>query len=626
MKLYHPLPAAFLDLLANEENIILLETSKPDDASCTSYLFVEPEVLPQVYDTPGMSNLLSEINELSQHCYVAGFVSYEAGYFLEEKLDHLREPCEFPLAWFGAFKTAISFNHLTGRVTVPEGFAYPSSANELNQPFGIENMQLNTESAIYEDKIARIKDYIRRGDTYQVNLTTKYTFRFTGDPICFYRNLTGRQRVGYNAFIKFGGISILSCSPELFFEVSPPGLITTRPMKGTFGRGRTTAEDQKHAETLRSDPKNRSENVMIVDLLRNDLGRICEIGSVTTQSLFDVEKYDTIFQLTSTIQGQLRQGVTFGDIMRSLFPCGSVTGAPKIRTMEIIRELENEDRGVYCGAIGFLSPSGEARFSVPIRTITLKGGHGEMGVGGGIVYDSVPAQEFEECLLKATFLVETVPDFSLIESILFENGRLHRLQAHFERLRDSAFYFDFPFEEEEIAGRLQTELAELSAGYKYKVRLLLDRFGNLAIEVTEVPVFSSKRPLIAISDIRTHSQDRFLFHKTTNRYLYDNQFRRYSAQGFFDVIFLNEKGEVTEGAVTNIFIKVDDAYFTPPIESGLLNGVWRRSFLQDNPNAIEKTLTPDDLKEADGIYLTNSVRGMIRVFLPDATPASRDSV
>lgn len=609
-----PLPDTFFKFLASEDNAVLLEVTKPESRHRVSYLFANPCALLAAHDAPDLSNLWAQIQEMSGQYYLAGFLAYEVGYFLEEKLYHLRGAGALPLAWFGVFETRIAFDHTTGKLSAPAGFETIEPDVTTVPDFTVCKLQFNIDSTIYKNKVLKIKQHIRNGDTYQVNFTSRYSFRFSGDLGSFYHTLRRRQRVGYNAFIKCNGVTIISCSPELFFEISGDGCITARPMKGTIARGRTTAEDLSQAESLRHDPKNRSENVMIVDLVRNDLGKICEIGSVETTHLFEVEKYETLFQLTSTIKGKLLKNLTFREILSSLFPCGSVTGAPKIRTMEIIRDLENEDRGVYCGAIGFFAPSGEARFSVPIRTITVKDGFGEMGVGSGIVYDSDADQEYSECKLKARFLIEEYPDFSLIETMLWQDG-LQRLDGHLDRLQDSALYFDFPCDRKEIVERLRKESARCRPGNKYKVRLLLDRFGQTTIEVSSVLPLEPAHLTIAISTVRTNSQDRFLYHKTTNRRLYDDSYAGYSARGFYDVIFLNERGEVTEGAISNIFIKKGEQFLTPPVSSGALNGIFRRDFLGTNGNALEKALTLDDLKSADAIFLTNAIRGMTQVCL-----------
>jgi para-aminobenzoate synthetase/4-amino-4-deoxychorismate lyase len=421
-------------------------------------------------------------------------------------------------------------------------------------------------------------------------------------------------------------------------------------MKGTAPRGRTTQEDRAQAGWLRNDPKNRAENVMIVDLLRNDLGRISTFGSVHTRDLFAVERYPTLWQMTSTVTGELRPGIGFQQIFRALFPCGSITGAPKVRTMQLISQLEQRPRGVYTGAIGFFSRE-QSIFNVAIRTLELDGspqGHtGVMGVGGGIVIDSDPAEEFCECLLKAQFLSSArhCPSpgaFSLIESLLCHANSpaaaYPLLNLHLDRLQDSAAYFDFPFDRAEIASALHvhfesqtsppaTDAANSLTRYPgeaganlppqsgdLKVRLLLNRDGDIHIEDELLATHSGPpagSPLrVRIATQRTDPQDSLYFHKTTHRPLYTEALQSAIQAGYDDVLFLNLRGEVTEGARHNIFVEKDGRLLTPPVSCGLLAGVHRRHILETQPNAAEAILTLEDLLHASAIYLSNAVRGL----------------
>jgi para-aminobenzoate synthetase/4-amino-4-deoxychorismate lyase len=356
---------------------------------------------------------------------------------------------------------------------------------------------------------------------------------------------------------------------------------------------------------------------MIVDLLRNDLGRICEFGSVKVDQLFTIEKYETLFQMTSQISGTLRPDVRYREIFEGLFPCGSITGAPKHRTIEIIEELEQGPRGVYTGAIGFFSPAREAVFSVPIRTVVLANSLGMMGVGSGIVIDSQAEDEYRECLLKSEFLTRREEPFQLLESILWDDG-YRLLPLHLERMEQSATYFGFTFERDVIVAALekvgkQLSSGSLASGVRSKVRVLLERSGTLTI--THVPV--EEQPgmgKIAISPIRVSSGDRFLRHKTTRRQLYDEQYEQALRQGCQEVLFLNERGEVTEGAISNVFIEKEGRWLTPPVACGLLPGIYRRHLLETKP-AEEKVLRMEDLATADAIYICNAVRGCRRVTL-----------
>jgi para-aminobenzoate synthetase/4-amino-4-deoxychorismate lyase len=397
-------------------------------------------------------------------------------------------------------------------------------------------------------------------------------------------------------------------------------------MKGTARRGRTTGEDREIADWLRNDPKNRSENVMIVDLLRNDLGRIARFGSVRAESLFAVERYPTLWQMTSTVTAELRPGISLHDIFRALFPCGSVTGAPKVRAMQLLAELEREPRGVYTGAIGFFSPR-QTVFNVAIRTLELVNGRGVFGVGSGVVIDSGAADEFRECLLKAEFLAGPAhrtknsffvsqPDkFFLIETMLW-NGDFPLLELHLDRLADSAEYFGFDCDRAAIRAALEEHALRFPDVTPRKVRLLLiDADGNFGINSEPLPPAGSPGHIgrVFIAKRHTDPTDPTLYHKTTQRGAYVFDQLEAQRKGFDDVLFLNLRGEVTEGAISNVFIEKDGRWFTPPIACGLLAGVFRRHLMATRPEIEERLLTLDDLRSADAIYLTNAVRGLRRV-------------
>ena len=363
---------------------------------------------------------------------------------------------------------------------------------------------------------------------------------------------------------------------------------------------------------------NRSENVMIVDLLRNDLGRLAEIGSIRVDDLFATEKYETLFQMTSTVSGALRRGTAIYEIFRAMFPSGSVTGAPKVRTMQIIQELEPEPRGAYTGAIGFFAPNGDAVFNVAIRTIVLSGNSGEMGVGSGIVFDSVASQEYEECQLKADFLTQPDPKFELLESLLWD-GNYHLLDLHLERLKSSAAYFGFVFRESDVRAALERKASHLETG-AHKVRLRLASGGGIRIESSRLPR-SRKVGTVVLSRLAVSSRDRFLYHKTTHRKVYEALYARARRHGHEDVILTNERGEITEGTRNNIFLEIAGTLVTPPVDCGLLPGIFRRHVLETDPRARERMVNLKDLRSADAIYLCNAVRGMRRVGLKSAAPA-----
>jgi para-aminobenzoate synthetase / 4-amino-4-deoxychorismate lyase len=374
---------------------VLLENSHR--AGGASFLFEDPVEVVTCHHPADLERTLARVAEApAKGLYAAGYLSYEAGYHLEPKLASIAPaPTGFPLLWFGLFRTR--------RSIVGADFDQ-SWQRRSTDSFRVDDIALSVDSATYRQAIERVHEYIRAGDTYQVNYTLKYHFGFGGSPDAFYAALRSRQRTEFSARIRAAGYDILSLSPELFFR-KEGARVTLKPMKGTGKRGANEAEDRATAEALLGDPKTRAENIMIVDLMRNDVGRIARSGSVQVPELLAVEAYESVLQLTSTVVAEVEPTIDFGVLMRNLFPCGSVTGAPKIRTMEIIRELEREPRGIYTGAIGFLTPENDACFSVAIRTVVLGAdGRGEMGVGGGIMADSDAAREYDECLLKGRFM------------------------------------------------------------------------------------------------------------------------------------------------------------------------------------------------------------------------------
>lgn len=603
-----PFPEKYYPCLQSP-GAILLETSRVDEANHRSFLFLNPLrqfILRGSQDLPDLFAAIEEIVNGGQ--YVAGFLSYEALECFYGRWVPSWEENRIPFAYFNVYASAYIFNHLTGEFE--EGGTPPAPLEQqFDSQFELKNIELKIDLSGYSERIEAIKEWIRAGDTYQVNFTDRFKFCFSGSPIGFYRDLLSRQKVSYGAFLNLGETQILSLSPELFFRVQGSS-IQTRPMKGTAPRGLDLEEDQLIRERLHRDGKNRSENLMIVDLLRNDLGRICEFGSIQTKDLFAVERYETLFQMTSCISGKLREGIRYGEIFRSLFPCGSITGAPKLRTMQIIRELEKEARGIYTGAIGFFSPHAESSFNVAIRTITLSGQQGEMGVGGGIVYDSVADEEYRECLLKASFLRDAPSRFQLIETMLWD-GAYQRLSLHMQRLKKSSEYFAFVWEEEAILEKLFEYASFFAPGKRYRVRLLMEKPGEIDLSSAEI---ENENTLfrVAISPVRTSSSDRFLRHKTTNRALYEEWRSRALRKGFDEVLFLNEENQVTEGSITNIFIEMGGKLLTPPLSCGLLPGVYRQFLLDSRPEIQQKVLTIGDLQAAQAIYLCNSVRGLRR--------------
>jgi para-aminobenzoate synthetase/4-amino-4-deoxychorismate lyase len=605
---YHDLPHEYYHLLLGRDDAVLLETSKYDADNHRTFLFIDPIRTLKIHSVDQVPGLIADVEKhRTAGYYLAGYFAYDCGYHFEDIAP--ASTSEVPIASFGVFRSPIVFDHLKAE---DKGLplrlhSLVSDEKPATDQYVISQLRLDMSEGEYSEKLEQIKEYILSGDTYQINFTTRYRFDFEGSTLALYEDLKRKQRVPYGAFIRSDGRDILCFSPELFFRYRD-GTITTKPMKGTANRGRTSEEDRYWESWLRQDEKNRAENLMIVDLLRNDVGRISEIGSVSVRDLFSPEQYHTLFQMTSTIEGKVRSDTTYYDIFRSLFPCGSVTGAPKIRSMQIIHELEEAPRGVYTGAIGYFSPNDEAMFNVSIRTLVVDGNKGEMGVGSGIVFGSIPEEEYAECELKARFLTAPAEEFALIETMLWDDG-FPFLERHIRRLQDSACYFDYPCNVDTILLELNEVSRTFLDGEKHKVRLRLDYSGNIFIEHSVIDE-DSKPSTVALSTARTNSSDRFLFHKTTNRRFYDDFFRRASEKGLTDIIFMNEKDQITEGTRNNIAVRIGRGLVTPPVDCGLLNGVYRQHLLETQPNIVERVLTADDLHNADAIYICNAVRGM----------------
>lgn len=511
------------------------------------------------------------------------------------------------------------------RLSSDEVAHWVSQRDREGKPAGIAHVNDSVSEAQFEEAIHRIRAYIEAGDTYQVNYTYRLRFDVFGSPIALYRRLRERQPVPYGTLIVLPDRrSVLSLSPELFAQ-HERGLITARPMKGTAPATGDARLDADRAAELASDPKNRAENLMIVDLLRNDLGRIAQTGSVRVPHLFQVDRYAGVLQMTSTIEAQLRKDATLADVFAALYPCGSITGAPKRRTMQIIRELEPDARGIYTGAIGWFDVPhdadgvGDFCMSVPIRTLMLQAPDadgtrkGEMGVGAGIVHDSEPAEEYAECKLKARFLTGLAPGFELIETMQATSSGCPYLELHLQRLRASAERFGFRFNEAPVRAQLQQAFATMNGPHRLRLALAAD--GRCTLQ--SAPLAPLTEPVrLLLSEERTAASDLFLAHKTTVRERYDRGWRAAEAQGAFDMLFFNTDGELTEGGRSNVFLRLDGRWYTPPLTSGVLPGVMRKVLLEDPAwNAQEHRLTLDDLHRAEEIIVCNALRGVLRATL-----------
>jgi para-aminobenzoate synthetase/4-amino-4-deoxychorismate lyase len=586
---------------------VFLETLNSSFENGSSFLFADFEKILTFNPGDNLNSFFKRLAGYSKKGYwLAGYFTYEFGYFLEGAHRFLRTESKAPLAWIGVCQKPLRINGK--KKSLAEGTA--SFPSELS--YRVRNIRPAVSRRVYAEKIRQIKHYLKQGFTYQVNFTFKEKFDFEGSILGLYLNLRRLQPTSYTALINQGRERILSLSPELFFRINENKIIA-RPMKGTIKRGRDRKEDSQNRSSLKKSKKVRAENLMITDLLRNDLGRISQ--SVRTPRLFDIEKHKTLYQMTSTIEGELNKNTGLREIFSSLFPCGSVTGAPKIKTMELIKKLEKEPRRVYTGAIGYVSPEGESCFNVAIRTIYLAGNKGEIGVGGGIVYDSQAKEEYEEARLKAKFFRDSSSRIGLIESILWdENKGYFLLDLHLRRLENSAKYFSIPYNGKEIKRKLR----EVICGEKNnsKVRLVLKATGELTIskEATR-PVRTPVK--IRISKRRINSRDLLLYHKTTRRAFYDRQRSEGLRKGYFETLFLNERGELTEGTITNLFILKNRKLYTPALQGGLLPGVLREDLLRRG-RVEEKPLCLKDLRGADKIYIGNSTRGLLAARLQNA--------
>ncbi|HPR82740.1 MAG TPA: aminodeoxychorismate synthase component I [Pontiellaceae bacterium] len=537
--------------------------------------------------------------------WAAGFISYEAAGALDDALK-THAPGSLPLLQFGLFEN-VEQTFLSAQM----------HRQECLRHYQLGEWKPSVTRGEYSEAIAKIKERIAAGDTYQVNYTFRLNADFSGSPFDFFCDLAAAQQGRYAAFIETPEFAVCSASPELFFELKD-GVITSRPMKGTLPRGLTAEADRAAAEALKNSAKDCAENIMIVDMIRNDIGRIAEAGSVETVSRFDVEKYPTVWQLTSTVQGKVcgagfqsaheQAGMPAPQIFKALFPCASITGAPKAKTMEIIRGLEKTPRGIYTGAIGFIAPDGAAQFSVAIRTAVIQAGRAEYGTGGGIVWDSDADSEYDEALSKARILTRRFPEFQLLETMLWEDGEIFLLERHLKRLAGSAEYFGFNLDESKVRDRLR----DLKSDEPMRVRLLLDKDGRFEVQAFKMKRGRDAASTLAIAREPVDSGDVFLYHKTTNRAVYERA--RADFPEADDVLLYNERGEITESCIANVVVELDGRKVTPPVSCGLLAGTFRNELLERG-EIEEQVVSVEELRRADAIWLINSVRKWRKVSL-----------
>lgn len=605
------------------EPIVYLDSARTNSSNRYSYLFCDPIKILKTNNYTEVHKLLKEIDDLANDYWLAGYVSYEIAYGLEERLYKSIQPslkCNGNLIWFGVFEKPFRFDHVK-KAWEPslknnKHFPYQQYKKKNKKQMPHNSYTFSIEYKTYEKKIRAIKRLIARGETYQVNFTFDATVKANMSAIELYTALREHQKTPFCSYLNTGEEYILSFSPELFFK-RDKGNIYVKPMKGTAPRGRWDEEDRTLRKYLKCDEKNRSENIMIVDLLRNDLGKICETRSIKPRLLFNVETHPTLHQMTSTIKGMLKPSHSYSDIFAAIFPSGSVTGAPKIRTMEIIHALEEGKRGVYCGAIGFISPREKAVFSVPIRTLQKKSNskHWTYRVGSGIVWDSSTQEEWQECKTKCQFLTtERLPKFELFETVLW-NKRLIYIEDHMKRLKKSAHFFNYPFFVDKANHLLKEINKTVKDKTRQKVRLFLNAKGSLRWDSYPIEEYRwrGKAPIFFSKDA-IDEKNIFLYHKTTHRPWYDEAMNAIRKRNCYDMIFINSKGEITEGARTNIFVKKGGIFYTPPLSCGLLDGILRQTLIRQK-KCFEKTFTLQEVRNAEALYCGNSVRGLQEVQL-----------
>ncbi|MBB3117223.1 aminodeoxychorismate synthase component I [Pseudoduganella violacea] len=613
----------------------LLDDASPGDIQAPrSRLYTGHAATLSCSDSAHWPQLLDQMQAaLARGQYAVSLCSYELGGHLHGLPPRAAQAGQPPLAQILLFERCELLEQ--GQVAA---WLAERSGEEAADAAGLADIRANVTEAEFSDAIERIRAYIAAGDTYQVNYTYRLRFDAFGSIYALYERLRARQPVPYGALIGLeDGTAVVSLSPELFVQ-HQDGVLTARPMKGTAPAALPSPamqdaealaeENRRRAQVLASDSKNRAENLMIVDLLRNDIGRVAVTGSVQAPDLFEVRRYSSVLQMTSTVRAELRADASLVEIFEALYPCGSITGAPKRRTMEIIAELEAAPRGIYTGAIGWFDPPAQAQgarrfgnfcLSVPIRTLYLQAPEngvrrGEMGVGAGIVYDSNPQDEFAECKLKARFLTGLSNDFELFETMYAtrESGARH-LERHLQRLQASARYFGFAWDEAAAHAYIQMACNALPPATPHRLRLAMNQAGAFAVQTGALtPLAEPVRVLLAPE--ATSASELFLRHKSTLRTRYDAAWKAAEAQGAFDQLFFNERGELTEGGRSSVFLRLNGRWVTPPLACGLLPGVMRAVIL-DAWQAEEAVVTRDMLAQAEEVVVCNALRGALRATL-----------
>ena len=550
------------------------------------YTFTQPIKELKTRDLAEVADLLAQVESYQEQGYYAvGYVSYEAAPAFEEKLAVHKSPL------LGEYLLYFTVHDNVETSPIPLTYDDIDLSSKWQEVTSAED---------YEKAIGQIHHHLRQGDTYQVNYTVQLKQDLSANPFAIYNRMVVEQEAGYNAYVEHDEMAVISMSPELFFEQNDREL-TTRPMKGTTQRGVTDQEDLAQASWLEQDPKNRSENMMIVDLLRNDMNRISEVGSEHVERLCQVEQYSTVWQMTSTIKSQLREDVDLVAVFRSLFPCGSITGAPKIATMEIIKNLEPQPRGVYCGTIGLLLPNGRRIFNVAIRTIQLYKEQAIYGVGGGITWDSTWQSEYREVHQKAAVLYRKQARFQLITTGKISRKQLLFEKEHLERLRKASRYFAYPFDPEDLRQKIEEECQACDSHQDYRLRITLNKSGELELSRQVLTPLSQSfcQAKLCLQEADLHQA--FTYFKTTHR--------PHLSLSKQEIIYHNAAGELLETSIGNLVLKIDGKLYTPPINLAILPGICRQHLLETG-QVEEKVLTLADLAQAEVIYGCNAVRGL----------------
>ena len=585
-----------------EKNTVIIQSNAQGERRWLR--FDRPHTVFVVYDAKEIQDCLAQIERHSQQGdYVVGFLSYEAAAAFDSAYRLHACNNDLPLLWFACYRDPVNLED--------EQLCAKSS-------YSVSNWSPGLVESEYQARIAEIKKHIKAGDSYQVNFTFALHSDFSGDAFAYFTALLRSQQASYCAYLDIGRYKICSLSPELFFAIDGDKIIS-KPMKGTIARGLHSQQDSRQCRALSGSTKERAENLMIVDMIRNDLGRIAATGSVQVDSMFDVEQYPTLHQMTSTVSATTSASVS--TILKNIMPCASITGAPKIKTMEIIHRLETGPRGIYTGTIGYIAPSNitgkrNAQFNVAIRTAVIDSetNTAQYGVGSGVVWDSEPEREYRECLTKAAVLAEPVPRFELLESMRWDPvNQYYLLEQHLSRLEQTANYFGIAVAVNQIRQGLHEFAKSLTAATK--VRLTVHYNSKFAISSSKLKSMVGAKVRLLREPMDT--QNPFVYHKTTSRDFYRRALDM--GQGCDDVLIVNRHGNVTEATTANLVLHTEDGLITPQQDCGLLAGVLRGHLLQHSI-VQEARISVEQLRSADAVYLINSVRGWMRL-----TPVANDT-